>query len=194
MWTVPRVMVRRTASPEHTDFGGLSSLDALVVVRLVVVPLPTRSLRRLWLPAAGGGRAWAARTDCCIAAVEGPFADDRTSVLPPSNCRVCGTWREGRGGGAVGSLGVLRARRCHLRAGFQQCQSFVEMGTVRCCPLGRTVPCGLCPGCWCGGLHHQSTQTLADSDRWTPSSSSGSSSCLSRPALRADGDGLVGLG
>jgi hypothetical protein len=22
---------------------------------------------------------------------------------------------------------------------FQQCQSFVEMGTVRCCPLGRTV-------------------------------------------------------
>ena len=32
-------------------------------------------------------------------------------------------------------LGVLRARRCHLRAGFQQCKSFVEMGTVRCCPL-----------------------------------------------------------
>ena len=23
----------------------------------------------------------------------------------------------------------------YLRAGFQQCQSFVEMGTVRCCPL-----------------------------------------------------------
>ena len=45
-----------------------------------------------------------------------------------------------------------------------------------------------------GGLHHQSTQTLADSDRWTPSSSSGSSSCLSRPALRGDGGGLVGLG
>jgi hypothetical protein len=42
---------------------------------------------------------------------------------------------EGRGGGAVGSVGVLRSRRCHLRAGFQQCKSFVEMGTVRCCPL-----------------------------------------------------------
>ena len=48
LWTVPRVLVRRTASPEHADFGGLRSLDALVVVRLVVVPLPTRSLRRLW--------------------------------------------------------------------------------------------------------------------------------------------------
>jgi hypothetical protein len=42
---------------------------------------------------------------------------------------------EGRGGGAVGSVGVLRALRGHLRAGFQQCKSFVEMGTVRCCPL-----------------------------------------------------------
>ena len=61
--------------------------------------------------------------------------------MPPSSCRVSGTWREGRGGGTVGGVGVLRARRCHLRAGFQQCQSFVEMGTVRCCPLGRTVDC-----------------------------------------------------
>jgi hypothetical protein len=41
------------------------------------------------------------------------------------------------------TVNVLRAcathlrpsRRCHLRAGFQQCKSFVEMGTVRCCPL-----------------------------------------------------------
>ena len=47
MWTVPRVLVRRTASPEHADFGGLSSLDALVVVRLVVL-LPPRSPRRRW--------------------------------------------------------------------------------------------------------------------------------------------------
>jgi len=46
--TVPRVLVRRTASPDHADFGGLSSLDALVVVRLVVVPLPPRSPRRRW--------------------------------------------------------------------------------------------------------------------------------------------------
>ena len=48
MWTVPRVLVRRTASPAHADFGGLSSLAALVVVRLVVVPLPPRSPRRRW--------------------------------------------------------------------------------------------------------------------------------------------------
>ena len=46
--TVPRVLVRRTASPEHADIGGLSSLDALVVVRLAVVSLPTRSPSRWW--------------------------------------------------------------------------------------------------------------------------------------------------
>ena len=39
-------VVRRTASPEHADFGGLSSLAALVVVRLEVVPLPPSSPRR----------------------------------------------------------------------------------------------------------------------------------------------------
>jgi hypothetical protein len=48
MWTVPRVLVRRTTSPAHTDFGGLSSLVALVVVRLDVVPLPPHSSRKLW--------------------------------------------------------------------------------------------------------------------------------------------------
>ncbi len=53
---------------------------------------------------------------CCIAAVEGPFADDRTSVLPPSNCRVCGTWREGRGGGAVGSVGAVLPSACGFSA------------------------------------------------------------------------------
>ena len=41
--TVPRVLVRRTASPAHADFGGLSSGAAPVVVRLDVVPLPPRS-------------------------------------------------------------------------------------------------------------------------------------------------------
>ena len=46
--TVPRVLVRRTASPEHADFGGLSSLTALVVIRLDVVPFPPRSPRRRW--------------------------------------------------------------------------------------------------------------------------------------------------
>ncbi len=49
MWTVPRVLVRRTASPEHADFGGLSSGAALVIVRLDVVPLPPSSQYRLWL-------------------------------------------------------------------------------------------------------------------------------------------------
>jgi hypothetical protein len=29
-------------------------------------------------------------------------------------------------------VGVLRSLQCHLRAGFQQCKSFVEMCTVRC--------------------------------------------------------------
>ena len=48
VWTVSRVLVRRTASPAHADFGGLSSLAALVVVRLDVVPLPPRSPRRRW--------------------------------------------------------------------------------------------------------------------------------------------------
>jgi hypothetical protein len=54
---------------------------------------------------------------------------------------VRGTWRGGRGGRAGGSVGVLRARRCHLRAGFQQCKSFVEMCTVRCCPLWHPAHC-----------------------------------------------------
>ena len=40
MWTVSRVLVRRTASPANTDFDRLSSLAALVIVRLDVVPLP----------------------------------------------------------------------------------------------------------------------------------------------------------
>jgi hypothetical protein len=43
MGTVPRVLVRRTASPAHADFGGLSSGAAPVVVQLDVVPLPPRS-------------------------------------------------------------------------------------------------------------------------------------------------------
>ena len=47
MWTVPRVLVRRTASPAHADFVGLRSLTVLVVVRLVVMPRPPHSLRRL---------------------------------------------------------------------------------------------------------------------------------------------------
>jgi hypothetical protein len=38
-------------------------------------------------------------------------------------------------------VGVLRARHCHLRAGFQQCKSFVEMCTVRYCPLWHLAHC-----------------------------------------------------
>ncbi len=41
-------LVRRTESPAHADFGWLRSLAALVIVRLVVVPLQPRSLRRRW--------------------------------------------------------------------------------------------------------------------------------------------------
>ena len=51
------------------------------------------------------------------------------------------TCRGGRGGWEGGDVGVLRARRCHLRAGFQQCKSFVEMCTVRCCPLWHPAYC-----------------------------------------------------
>ena len=43
MGTVPRVLVRRTASPVHADFCGLSSLATLVVIQLDVVPLPPLS-------------------------------------------------------------------------------------------------------------------------------------------------------
>jgi hypothetical protein len=48
MWTVPRVLVLRTASPVHADFGGLSSLASLVIVLLDGVPLPPLSPRRQW--------------------------------------------------------------------------------------------------------------------------------------------------
>jgi hypothetical protein len=51
------------------------------------------------------------------------------------------TWRGGRCSRSVGRVGVLRARLCHLRAGFQQCKSFVEMCTVRCCPLWHPSHC-----------------------------------------------------
>jgi hypothetical protein len=50
-------------------------------------------------------------------------------VSQPLNLRLCG------------SVGVLRAMRCHLRAGFQQCKSFVEMCAVRCCPLWHPSHC-----------------------------------------------------
>ena len=57
-----------------------------------------------------------------------PVHDDHHSglrVLRSSGLLLYGTVRGG--GGTVGGVGVLRARRCHLRAGFQQCKSFVEM-------------------------------------------------------------------
>jgi hypothetical protein len=115
---VPRVMVRRTASPVHADFGRLSEI------------LFHNGELNLLQPDCG----------CQLQLGTGHvtsllFADDRTSVLPPSNCRVCGTWCEGHCGWAVSSVGVLRSLSCHLRAGFQQFKSFVEMGTVRCCLL-----------------------------------------------------------
>jgi hypothetical protein len=77
--------------------------------------------------------------------VEGPVADDRTSIFQPSCCRGCG--RRGVGvaaaGQAEGCVGVLRSRRCHLRTGFQQYKSFVEMCTVSCCPTLH-IGWGLC--------------------------------------------------
>jgi len=43
MGTVPRVLVRRTASQAHADFGGLSTGAPPVVVRLDFLPLPPSS-------------------------------------------------------------------------------------------------------------------------------------------------------
>jgi len=43
MGTVPRVLVWKTASPSHADFGGLSSGTSPVVIRHDVVPLQPRS-------------------------------------------------------------------------------------------------------------------------------------------------------
>ena len=48
MGTVTRVLVRRTASPEQADFGGLSSGALPVVIRLDVVPLAPALPRRVW--------------------------------------------------------------------------------------------------------------------------------------------------
>jgi hypothetical protein len=44
-----------------------------------------------------------------------------------------------------------------------------------------TVLWGQCPGCWCGGLHHQHTQTLVVCALEQSQSLSDSKSCLSRP-------------
>ena len=54
---------------------------------------------------------------------------------------VRGTWRGGRSSGVGRGVGVLRAPHCHLRAGFQQCKSFVEMCPVRYCPLWHPAHC-----------------------------------------------------
>ena len=66
MGTVPRVLVRRTASPAHADFGGLSSGAAPVVVRLDVVPLPPRSSA----PTVAGCRLGGYPAGCRIGGVE----------------------------------------------------------------------------------------------------------------------------
>ena len=139
------------------------------------------SLSGLWVPAAGGDGTWAARTGSGPMRMCGDiFAAARlwrSRLLTTGHLSspillswVRGTWRGGRGGGACGRVGVLRARRCHLRAGFQQCKSFVEMCTVRCCPLWHpahcpmgTVPWGQCPGYWCGRLHHRRMMLFQES-------------------------------
>ena len=79
-------------------------------------------LAGLWLPAAGGDGAWAARTG------SGPM-------------RMCG----GRGVGVAGA-GRAEAWACSGR-GAAICvrvfssKSFVEMDTVRCCPLWHPAHC-----------------------------------------------------
>jgi hypothetical protein len=93
--------------------------------------------------------------------------------------------RGGRCGGAGGSVGVLRARRCHLRAGFQQCKAFVEVCSVRCCPLRHPAHCpmGMVPRVLVRRTASPAHADFGGLNSGAPPSSSDSTSCLSRPAL-----------
>jgi hypothetical protein len=74
-----------------------------------------------------------------------PFAMTLRAVSVPITAQILKSARRRE----FDTVNVLRAcathlrpsRRCHLRAGFQQCKSFVEMGTVRCCPLWHPSHC-----------------------------------------------------
>ena len=79
----------------------------------------------------------------------GPESDPVTEDTPLPKyqstidvCRNRTTWRGGRCGGTVGGVGVLRALRCHLRAGFQQCQG---VGQERLGPSYLFIPLVLGP-------------------------------------------------
>ena len=92
---------------------------------------------------------------------------------------------------------VLRAWRCHLRAGFQQCKSFVEMCPVRCCPLWHPAHCpmGTVPRMLArrtASPAHADFGGLSNPNRESPTSSSDSTSCLYIPTPRADGGWLSG--
>jgi hypothetical protein len=107
-----------------------------------------------WLLAAGGDGAWTVRTGSGPMRMCGDiFAAARlwrgrfltTGHLSSSCPVVVGAgdvaWGSRRRGGR--KRGRAPDAHCHLRAGFQQCKSFVEMCTVRCCPLWHPANCSM---------------------------------------------------
>jgi hypothetical protein len=112
--------VRRTASPTYADFGGLSSLAALVIVRLDVVPLQPLSPRRQW------------RVVC--------WADNLLDVIS----RVENTMREGCPGTMTGVSQCLFSG--HFRQVFSTPMHYPALTLTQTCGANRVCPVLVCRG------------------------------------------------